>query len=149
MLEYLLTDVEVAGVATLNQINLFLLMFTCHLLEWAWFLRLFKVQETILKATMLNLKNQGNGVLFYSTASLGIRGWNFGELPFLFFLTRITYMFKSKIRVCMVPWLSSMIPFINLFLLVRCWNFQSDELALTLVTFFVLRDETPVVGSIT
>ena len=35
MLEYVLTDVEVAGVATLNQINLFLLMFTCHLLEWA------------------------------------------------------------------------------------------------------------------
>ena len=149
MLEYLLTNVEVAGVATLNQINLFLLMLTLNLFERAWLLTFFKVQQAVLTASVLLLSHHGHGVFFFSTASFGIRGWNFGELAFLFFFTRIADMLKSKIRVCMVPRLSPIIPFVNLFLLVRGWNFQSNELALTVVTFFILRNEAPVVGSIT
>ena len=149
MLEYLLTNVEVAGVATLNQINLFLLMFTLHLFKWPWFLTLFKVQETVLTASVLLLSHHGHRVFFFSAATFGIRGWNFGELVFLFLLTRIADRLKSKIRVCMVPWLSSIIPFVNLFLLVRRWNFQSNELALTVITFLILRNETPMIGSVT
>ena len=149
MLEYLLTNVERTRVATFYQINLFLLMLTLHLFEGPSLLASPQVKHAVLTVPLLPLPDHSHSVLLTSTAHFGVGRGLFRELSLLFFLVGDVIVLHSEIRIGMVPRAMSIILKCILFLLLGQRNFESNELALTVIARIVIRYEAPVVSTIT